>query len=106
MDMDGNNNREGLVALGEGYEDGWIAFPAFSFNPKSLYQISELELLRHVKVNNWANGWITPSAINNQNSIIYIFYWPQILEWGGMFAGLICLIVVLLGKKRQLLDRG
>ncbi|EKE12171.1 MAG: hypothetical protein ACD_13C00281G0001 [uncultured bacterium] len=105
-DMDGNNNREGLVSLGEGYEDGWIAFPAVSFNLKSLSQISELELLRHVKVNNWANGWITPSAINNQNSIIYIFYWPQILEWGGMFAGLICLIVVLLGKKRQLLDRG
>lgn len=37
-------------------------------------------LTDHVLINNWANGWLIGS---NQSGTVIIFYWPQILEWGG-----------------------
>ena len=52
----------GILELGQGYEEGWISFPK----------------LEHIKVNSWANGY----KINN-DGVYYIFFWPQLLEWGG-----------------------
>lgn len=76
---------EGLLALSQGYDDGWMA-------------ISGGKLLPHVKVNGWENGWIigdsqleTRDSSNNSLvasrdplSSVFIVYWPQYLEWGGL----------------------
>lgn len=70
---------DGLMQLGQGYEEGWVTYPK----------------LEHVKVNSWANGWIVPSSIGYPTSSIYIFFWPQLLEWGGLIlAGITLLTLV------------
>ena len=35
---------------------------------------------RHVRVNNWANGWLIDES---GEKTIYIFFWPQMLEFAG-----------------------
>jgi hypothetical protein len=57
----------GLIQLDQAYESGWVAF-------------SDSGLLSHVKVNDWANGWVVNPGTNHA----YIVYWPQILEWIGL----------------------
>ncbi|MEK7165907.1 MAG: hypothetical protein AAB874_03835, partial [Patescibacteria group bacterium] len=38
----------------------------------------------HVLVNNWSNGWtIKPTTYNLPPTTIYIFFWPQLLEFLG-----------------------
>jgi hypothetical protein len=81
---------EGLLTLDQGYEKGWIAFEIID---------NRLRIIDHTKVNSWANGWIVPSTINNQNSIIYIFFWPQALEWGGMAVGIAAFLIIILKRK-------
>jgi hypothetical protein len=54
----------GLMQLGQGFEKGWVAF-------------SNFHLLEHTKVDSWANGWIVPRG----TSTVYIFFWPQLLEF-------------------------
>ena len=71
VDVEGS----GLLQLGQGYEEGWITFPR----------------LEHIEVNGWANGWIVPQDTEN----VYIFFWPQALEWGGMALGGLTLAWVL-----------
>jgi hypothetical protein len=61
----------GLMQLGQGFEKGWVA-------------ISNFHLLDHIKINDWANGWNIPT----DTSTVYIFYWPQFLEWGGIVLGI------------------
>lgn len=76
--------------------------------------------LDHVKVNSWANGWLvgqsqSESVKTGQSQLkpasesagfqpipagskqfltVYILFWPQILEWGGMAAAAITLLVL------------
>ena len=56
------------LKLSQAYDNGWLAYSAG-------------QKLEHRKLNNWANAW----ALNDQdsNSVIYIFYWPQLLEYLG-----------------------
>jgi hypothetical protein len=55
------------LILSQSYDSGWIAW-------------SGGKVLPHVLVNNWSNGWtIDPGT----NSTIYIFFWPQLLEFAG-----------------------
>jgi len=75
-----NVSGDGLLVLGQGYEEGWIA----TINGQKL---------KHVKVNSWQNGWIIPNGENE----ISIFFWPQYLEWGGF----VLLIVVLIFIKKK-----
>lgn len=79
----------GLLVFDQGYEKGWVGIEIID---------NRLKILEHTKVNSWANGWIVPTTINNQNSIIYIFFWPQILEWGGMIFGGVTLVVLIFKK--------
>ncbi len=69
---------EGLLELGQGYEQGWIALQVKS----SKFKIQSLE---HLKVNSWANGWVLsqPSTVNRQQLTVIIVYWPQLLEYLG-----------------------
>jgi len=59
----------GLLVLGQGYEKGWLAFEGKT-------------LLRHVKVDSWANGWLIPSGQVGPSRVVIVF-WPQLLEWFG-----------------------
>jgi hypothetical protein len=80
-------NGSGLLELGQGYDKGWVGFTIKDYR---------LKIIEHTKVNSWANGWtIQNSTISNLNSIIYIVYWPQLLEWGGGFLGLVTLLVLI-----------
>lgn len=63
---------DGLIVLGQGFENGWLAFPWLPDKK-----------LEHVKVNSWANGWNVPG---NQHQII-IVYWPQYLQYLGLLLG-------------------
>ena len=59
----------GTLELSQGYEKGWVAFKLGD----------KLEMLNHIRVNDWANGWEVSG-----NSEIIIFFWPQILEFLAM----------------------
>lgn len=77
----------GLIQLGQGYEGGWVAFEAKDFP----FTIFHLPFLEHIKVNSWSNGWLVPEGVSR----VYIFYWPQLLEWGGMALGLVLTLVII-----------
>jgi hypothetical protein len=63
------------LILNQSFETGWIAYD----------RSSGKFLKNHVLVNNWANGWMLNNAqITNTNDQIFIFFWPQLLEWMGI----------------------
>lgn len=61
------------IILSQSFDNGWVAFGATN----------------HKLINNWANGW----DVENGQKIIYLFFWPQLLE----FAGFGLLTIVILG---------
>ena len=65
------------LIFSQNYNSGWLAF---SFNG-----LKPVFLKDHVLVNNWANGWQLPSELKSDKltSEIYIFFWPQLLEFFG-----------------------
>lgn len=95
---------EGLLMLGQGYEDGWIAFSVTSQKPfRILAPGVKIARLQHLKVNSWANGWVVQaSTISHQPAVIYIVFWPQLLEWGGMALGLVTFIYLLTRFRQRL----
>lgn len=60
----------GILQLGQGYDGGWVAVSK---------TIKGSKLHSHFRVNTWSNGW----EINNE-SIVYLVFWPQMLEWIGL----------------------
>jgi hypothetical protein len=88
---------QGLIQLGQGYDTGWIAFPAEDFP----FTIFHLPFLTHVKADSWSNGWIVPSNIESPVSSIYIVFWPQILEFFGLGTlGVTVLILAIVSLKK------
>ncbi len=77
-----------LLELGQGYDPGWTAIPTSKHE------------LQHVEANGWANGWIVPSNQPFDQSTIYIFFWPQLLEWGGGILGIATLLVLIFKRRR------
>lgn len=84
VDVEGS----GLIHLGRGYDEGWIAFEFKS-------QMSKVKALKHVKVNSWGNGWVVPTIGQFNNATIYIIFWPQVLEYIGfvVLAGTLVLVL-------------
>ena len=82
----GTSGNRGLIALGQGYDEGWKAFTVDSQN-------RSLKKLTHVKVNGWANGWLVEAG---QDLPVVIVYWPQILQWLGLALVPLILMVILL----------
>ena len=84
----------GLIQLGQGYDDGWAGLTKVGPNWTKL---------EHAKINSWANGFLVNSSSDLflPVSTVYLFYWPQLLEWGGMILGVLTLIVILASKTRQ-----
>jgi hypothetical protein len=58
------------LKLSQAYDSGWLA-------------LQNGKLLNHQKINNWANAWILDES-NKQS--IYIFFYPQLLEYLGILA--------------------
>jgi hypothetical protein len=81
---------EGLLELDQGYEDGWVAFQVRN---------SRVKTFDHKIVNSWANGWV----VDNEPLVIYVLFWPQILEWGGLLTGLITLIFLIIRRFKHIL---
>jgi hypothetical protein len=67
------------LILYQSYSPGWIA-------------LSNWKILPHITINNWANGWKLDSGYEK----ITLIYWPQYLEFFGLGALIIILILVLL----------
>ncbi|QQG41642.1 MAG: hypothetical protein HYV90_05825 [Candidatus Woesebacteria bacterium] len=76
----------GLIQLDQGFDPGWIGF---------MIQDLRFKVLEHVKVNSWSNGWLLNPEILDQRSVIYILFWPQLLEWGGALLGITTLFWIL-----------
>lgn len=81
---------KGIITLNEGYEKGWIAF-------KLNGSLLKPEILTHVKANSWENGWYVPDGTNK----ICIVFWPQALEFLGLFAALALFVAPLVRKARR-----
>ena len=71
------------VVYNQAYDSGWKAY------------LNGQELENHVKVNNWANGWVIPSGTKGN---VRVFFWPQLLEYVGF--GVIALLGVSIIVKR------
>ena len=69
------SNHNQLV-LPQSFSPGWLAF--YFDNHKIKF------LSNHVLVNNWANGWSIPESRIQFPVSIYIFFWPQLLEFLGL----------------------
>lgn len=72
-----NNYSNNYLILPQSYNPGWLAFSLNNFKPTFIKD--------HVLINNWANGWFIPLKASGQSpQTIYIFFWPQILEFIGL----------------------
>lgn len=81
ISQDSKNN---ILVLPQTYHPGWLAF-YFQDNKPVL-------LSPHLLANSWANAWKLPDSRHPElvsGSTIYIFFWPQLLEYLGF--GLIIL---------------
>ncbi|HRN70383.1 MAG TPA: hypothetical protein PLS49_04300 [Candidatus Woesebacteria bacterium] len=87
----------------QNYERGWQAYKVDKDN--KLAQIFPFfggeRFTNHVKVNNWANGWIIDQKTSEDKSIIIIF-WPQYLQYIG-FAMLLLtpLLLIFIPKEKS-----
>ncbi|MFA5894520.1 MAG: hypothetical protein WC851_01975 [Candidatus Shapirobacteria bacterium] len=77
------------LILNQSFNAGWIAFYIKENQPQFL--------THHVIINNWANGWTLPSKFTNQT--VYIFFWPQLLELGGLILVITTFIWIIRSKK-------
>jgi hypothetical protein len=60
------------LVLSQAFDQGWIAWEGRLFLGKKL---------EHFSVNNWENGW---EVSGEKPETIYIFFWPQLLEFLGL----------------------
>lgn len=75
-----NPDPSGYLVLPQSFSPGWLAFYFNGFKP--------IILKNHVLADNWANGWQIP----DQDRTIYLFFWPQLLEFVGLiFIPIACL---------------
>lgn len=78
----------GNIILVQAFENGWVAWD------------QDFRFLPHKKINNWANGW----ELSGNEKIIYIFFWPQVLEFVGfgiLILTLSYLVVTFLASTRK-----
>lgn len=74
VNLENNKPNSGLIVLNQSYDKGWTATAG-----------------RHVKANGWANGWLIEGQGKQS---IFVFFWPQILEFAGfVFAGATLFII-------------
>lgn len=93
------------LILSQSFDNGWIAV-----TPSTTFPFLK-PAGKHILVNNWENGWQLNNPINesnfnkrisNGNTTIYIFFWPQLLEWFGFLLLPIPFFVALKSRKKML----
>lgn len=82
-----NTNSGGILVLPQGYDIGWIAFPAGQ--PWRGYD--------HFSYNGWANAWDVSSGTAAN---ITVLYWPQLLAYVGFGVLLLTLVWLAIGARR------
>jgi len=81
------NATTNIYTNNQAYRKGWIGF-----------DIANFKVLKHVKVDGWANGWEIKGQVGSEKGEVTIFYWPQLLEYLG-FAMLGVTVWVLIKKR-------
>lgn len=96
-------NQTYTVSLYQGYDDGWKAFilpSSANFVQRLFPSFFSTELKEHLKINNWANGWIVPKEISSQcegqHCQVIIFYAPQYLQYIGLIFILLTVLTFVL----------
>ena len=72
----------GVLVFNKSFNSGWNAY---------LKGKTKINKLNQIKINNWANGWQLEKSTNENNQLpatVYIFFWPQILEFIGFGLGI------------------
>ncbi len=91
-----------VVILSQSFDEGWKAYAlpdaSNSFLKKAFPFVFGKELTHHVKINNWANGWILEDGATTQSEAIILIYLPQYLQFLG-FALPILILIIFLAKK-------
>lgn len=92
----------GILTLGEGYDNGWQAFNIKCENgivcgfKKFLPWFFE-KPLEHYKFNSWANVW----KVESEKASVLVIFWPQYLEWIGFFVLFLFTFGLLVYKDRK-----
>lgn len=84
------DNQKITLNLFQSFDRGWQAWVY-----PGKFPLQRLE--NHIKIDNWANEW---EILPNQSGTVYIFFWPQLLEWGG-FVLLIGTFLILFFKRSR-----
>ncbi|MBU1129693.1 hypothetical protein KKE45_00035, partial [Patescibacteria group bacterium] len=82
-------NQQHILIFNQSFDSDWIAF---YFNG-----IKPVFLKNHILINNWANGWEIVRNADLHSLQIYIFFWPQLLQFLG-FALLILAFIYIFRK--------
>lgn len=73
------------ITLYQAYHPGWKAYRVTDIKPLNLHFpfFTGTEIVAHLRVNNWANGWKLPDDFNFEREKIVIVFWPQYLQYVG-----------------------
>lgn len=71
----------------QAFNEGWLALCGFKVCSAD-----------HVRINNWANGWVFKEAIPDS---VLILYWPQLLQFLGFFLLIVLLVFVIFCDDRK-----
>lgn len=82
-----------FLVLYQAFDEGWKAYALATSNwplatsiKMALPFLFGEEMIEHVLVNNWANGWTLENAqLTTDNSQLVVVYLPQYLEYLGFF---------------------
>jgi hypothetical protein len=80
-----------LYVLNEAYDSGWLAICNW-----------RICTAKHVKVNNWANGWAFEDTIPNDVKTVF---WPQLLEFIGFIAWVPVVALSFKYKEKDVLEQ-
>lgn len=81
--IDTDTKESATLILAQSFDSGWVAIGAKN----------------HTLIDNWANGW----EVEPGTRTIYLFYWPQLLEFAGF--GLLGLLAACLLTRPVVWDR-
>jgi hypothetical protein len=83
------------LVLYQSFDAGWKAYETKGWASNMFPILFGKEIKEHVLINNWANGW----NLTNQKHIVLLF-WPQYLQYAGLFGLLAILLGIILFRKR------
>ncbi len=94
-------NKKNVFILSQSYDYGWLAFDImcvrenfFCTIKKSFPFFFGTRIKDHVKVNNWANGWVINSLNAEMEKNIIVIFWPQYLQYVGLLTLLFTIFLV------------